>query len=257
MKRPCTVITTILCVLACTNAFAVCSVQMTVTPKVLDIDAFYDGTVITATGAAPAESDVILRFLGGACDLHMKERGKALGIMWMNLNSLTFRGVPSVCLVSSALAFESLTPRPEGKAALKSLRLSGIEENASVESHGLDRSTAFNELVKLKQREGLYGEMIGNISYGPVIDGRKSFKAKIPVPSRLSPGTYLVELNAVNNGEIVAGCQEAIKVNLVGFPAMLYRLAFRHAVIYGILATVVALLAGLAIGVVFQSKGAH
>ena len=259
MKKLCIAIAALSSLFTLAPAFAQDSAQMSVAPKVLNIDAFYNGASLTATGTAPADSQVILRFMGATCDLRMKERGKVFGIMWMNLDSLTFRGVPSVCLVSSALDFESIAASadPKQQSSIKALRLSGIQDIAGIESNGLDQTTAFNELLKLKQGEGLYSEMVGNISYGPVSEGKKSFKADIPIPSRLMPGAYIVELAAVSKGAIVARARESITVNLVGFPAMISNMAFGHAALYGILATVIALLAGLAIGMVFQSKGAH
>jgi hypothetical protein len=260
MKAPTIFIAAIGCVMLITTAaFAQEGAQLAVNPQVLDIGAFYNGTTITATGTTPADSHVILRFVGATCDLHMKERGKVFGIMWMNLDSLTFKGVPNVCLVSSALAFDNLAGNAEPKegSAVKALRLLGIKDMASIETNGLDETVAFEEFLKLKQGEGLYREMVGNISYGPPSEGKKSFTAEIPIPSRLTPGKYLVELVAVRDGSIIAQAQQPVTANLVGFPAMLANLAFGHGALYGVLATLIALLAGLAIGLVFQSKGAH
>jgi len=232
---------------------------MTVTPGLLHIGTFYDGTSLHVEGTVPAESQVVLRFVGASCELHMRERGKVLGVMWMNLDSLIFRGVPSVCLVSSALAFDKLAGSggPEQQEDFKSLELSGIQAEAQVESNGLDRRVAFEEFLKLKRGEGLYREMVGNVAYGPASNGRKTFEADIPIPSRLTPGAYQVELAAISQGKIIARTQQPVTVDLVGFPALLSRLAFDHAALYGVLATVIAILAGLAIGMVFQSKGAH
>jgi hypothetical protein len=61
----------------------------------------------------------------------------------------------------------------------------------------------------------------------------------------------------VRDGGVVARAEQEVKVDLVGFPALLSRLAFGHAALYGILAAVVAIIAGFAVGVVFQAKGAH
>jgi hypothetical protein len=188
----------------------------------------------------------------------MKERGKVFGIMWMNLDSLVFKGVPNVCIVSSAVAFESLPDRAgRHESTIETLRLAGIKDAARIESHGTDGSTAFEEFLKLKGNEGLYREVVGNISYGAASDGLKSFRAEIPVPSRLAAGDYTLELAAVSDGKVIARAQQPVTVSLVGFPALLARLAFGHAALYGVLASVIAILAGLAIGIVFQSKGAH
>jgi uncharacterized protein (TIGR02186 family) len=259
MKRFGVAIAALLLLLTGTPARALDPIKLTVTPNVLNIDAFYNGTTLTASGTAPSDSQIVLRFVGASCDLHMKERGKVFGVMWMNLDSLVFKNVPSVCLVSSAVDLGSLGGHEDQarQAAIRELGLSGITDTAQVESKGIDRETALGELLRLKQNEGLYRETVGNVTYGTSTGSTRSFKADIPIPSRLTPGDYLVEVSAINNGLIVARAREPVRVNLAGFPAMLARLAFGHAALYGVLATVIAILAGLAVGLVFQSKGAH
>jgi uncharacterized protein (TIGR02186 family) len=249
------VLFTIFCLFATSTASAQDASRITVKPEVIDIGAFYNGTTLTATGSVPADSEAIVRFIGTACDLHMKERGKVGGIMWMNLDSITFKGAPSVCLVSSAADLDRLVEN--GGASLKALRLSGLERSVQVEANGGGHENAFNEFLKLKQKEGLYRETFGNISYGSPSGGLKTFQAEVPIPSRLTPGSYKVELSVVRNGEVIARVERPVTVNLVGFPALLAGLAFGHSALYGILATIIALLAGLGIGLVFQGKGSH
>ncbi len=255
MKTLYLTIIAVLCLFSVSIASAQDVARMSVEPQIIDIGALYNGTTLTAKGSIPADSEVIVRFLGASCDLHMKERGKVGGIMWMNLDSLTFKGVPNVCLVSSAVDFDSFTAN--SGASVKALRLSGLKGSVQVEANGGNHNGAFEELLKLKQSEGLYRETIGNITYGAPSEGQKTFQAIIPIPSRLTPGAYTVELAAVRNGEVIAHSEQPVVANLVGFPAMLAGLAFGHSALYGILATIIALLAGLGIGMVFQSKGAH
>ncbi len=244
-----------LCLFTVSTAAAQDLVQMTVEPQAISIGALYNGTTLTAKGSLPADSEAIVRFMGTSCDLHMKQRGKVGGIVWMNLDSITFKGAPSVCLVSSAVDFKRL--EANGGASIRILRLSGLKGSVQIEAGGGGHENAFEELLKLKQKEGLYREMLGNISYESASQGQKSFLAEVPIPSRLSPGDYTVELDAVWNGEVIARAEQPVTVNLVGFPALLAGLAFGHSALYGILATVIALIAGLAIGLVFQGRGGH
>ena len=67
----------------------------------------------------------------------------------------------------------------------------------------------------------------------------------------------MVKLDAVSNGKVIARSEQAVTVKLAGFPALLAGLAFGHSALYGILATIIALVAGLGIGLVFQSRGGH
>ncbi len=256
MRKQCLFIVSFLLCFVAATAFAGDGVQLTVSPKVLDIGTFYNGSTLAVQGTVPAESEAVVRFVGESCDLHLKERGKVFGIMWMNLDTLTLKDVPNVCIVSSAEKLDDSAGDAEG-SAVNSLGLSGIKKGAKVESKGLGRDEAFKEFLKLKRKEGLYREITGKISYDQTTDGLKHFKTEIPVPSRLAPGKYLVELVAVGKGKVIGRAEEPVIVDLVGFPAMLSGLAFGHSALYGILATLIALVAGLVIGLVFQSKGAH
>jgi hypothetical protein len=250
------VIAAVLCLLPHGPLFAVEGIRMKVQPDTISIDALYNGTTVTAVGTIPADSEVIVRFVGAPSDLHMKEKGKVFGLLWMNLGSLTIKDVPNVCIVCSGI--DSGTPDSAPSPAVRDLHLAGLKQAAKIESStAADGAGSMEELIKLKESEGLYLEMTGNISYGPVSDGSKTFRADVPVPSRLSPGKYTVDVAAIKDGEIIARSELPVTVSLVGAPAFLAKLAFGYGAIYGILATIIAILSGLAIGMVFQSKGAH
>ena len=231
--------------------------ELAVEPQTIHIDAMYNGTTLHVKGSIPADSDLVLRFLGASCDLHMKEKGKVLGMMWMNLDSLVFNHIPSVCIVNAAELSDPSGNTSDSDKAIDSLRLGALTKDATIEGGSATHERAFDELIKLKKQEGLYREVSGNISYGPPADGKKTFQADIPVPSRLNPGDYVVEMSTIRNGSIQARTVQPIAVKLVGVPAFLASLAFGHSALYGILATLIAIMSGLAIGVVFQSKGAH
>jgi hypothetical protein len=245
-----------LCLFLHAPLFAGEGIQMKVQPDTINIDALYNGTIITVAGTVPADSEVIVRFVGAPSDLHMKAKGKVFGLLWMNLGSLTIKDVPSVCIVCSGM--DSGASNAARSQAVRDLHLAGLKQSAKIESStATDGAGSVEELIKLKESEGLYREMSMSISYGPVIDGSKTFKAEVQVPSRLSPGKYTVDVAAIKDGEIIARSELPVTVNLVGAPAFLANLAFGYGAIYGILATIIAMLSGLAIGMVFQSKGAH
>jgi hypothetical protein len=255
MKFACFILLTALCLFTASSALAQDLARMSVEPRDIEIGALYNGTALTVTGSIPVESEAIIRFVGASCDLHMKEKGKAGGLLWMGLDSLTFKGAPNVCLVSSAVDLDRLEAT-EG-TSVKSLMLCGLENSIRIEASRGEHKDAFKEFLKLKQKEGLYREISGNIHYTTASEGQKTFRASIPVPSRLTPGPYVIELAAVRNGNVTARAEQPVTVSLVGFPALLARLAFGFPALYGILATLTAVLAGLIIGALFQSKSAH
>ena len=67
-----------------------------------------------------------------------------------------------------------------------------------------------------------------------------------------------MEIFALNQGNIVARTTDHLKVDEVGLPALLSALAFEHGGLYGILASLIAIAAGLLMGFLFRgSKGVH
>ncbi len=225
--------------------------DFTVTPGNIDIHAFYNGTSVTVEGTAPEGSQVVLRFTGAPEDLRMKEKGKALGLLWMNMNTLHFANVPKVCLIESSAPLADM-----GKAGA-GLGLEGLAGKIGIEPVTADRTTLLPELLKLKKQEGLYRQTSGAVVMGEKSGDMRKFSAKLAIPSRLSPGAYVVEVFTVKDGEIATQAVKAIDVKLVGAPALLADLAFNHSAWYGILASLIAILAGLGIGLVFQSKEPH
>lgn len=236
------------------HAFAESGSTLEVSNKLIDIGTFYNGTTLNVSGRIPDGSEAVLKFTGKPSELHMKEKGKAMGLLWMNLNALTFKNVPGVFLVNSSEGFSKATDNTD---TLKKIGLSSLNEVIKVEAEKTDKTFAIKELIKLKQQEGLYKETSGNISYVPGTEGQKNFKAEIQIPSRLVPGEYTLEVLAIKNGQTISQSSQPVSASLSGFPKLMSNLAFGHSLLYGVLATVIAILSGLAIGMVFQSKGAH
>jgi hypothetical protein len=226
-------------------------VEFTSAAESITIGATYNGTVLHVEGQAPAGSQVVLRFSGQPGQVAVKQKGKALGLLWMNMDTLHFSGVPGVCLVESPAGLDALG------AAGAALGLEGVARNVEVEPATADRSALLPELLKLKKGEGLYREGAGHVAMGQVEGERQRFSADFPVPSRLSPGEYTLEAVAVKDGAVAGQTSRAVEAKLVGFPSLLADLAFGHALWYGVLSSIIAIIAGLCIGLVFQSKGAH
>ena len=233
-------------------AAAASPMTLAVTPAQLDMGARFDGTQLTVSGSVPEGSELVLRFTGAPAELHMREKGKVFGLLWMNKEIVTFSNVPRVCLVETSKTFNELGPAAEPFGLDKLREALALEENTG--SRDFD---ARSELLRLKKREGLCNETVGGIQFGAAKDGMQSFTAQLRVPSSLAPGNYQVEAVALKEGSVVGQASEPVPAKLVGLPAWLNSLAYKHGTLYGVLATVIAILGGLLIGVFFQSKGAH
>jgi len=255
MKKTVLLIFAAVMALAADSCSAADTPTLSVSPKNVEIGAFFDGTSLKATGQIPEGSRIALRFLGENCDIPIRRKGKVLGIMWMNLDSLVIRKVPGVCMVYNSPG--GVEPAAASSSNSGAFSLAALSRKAEIECKSSNREGVFDEFLKLKESEGLYLETTGTVQYGPAKGGIETFEASIPVPARLTPGKYFVDMAVIKDGKTISRGREEVAVSLVGFPGLLSNLAFGHSAMYGILSTVIALLAGLGIGLVFQGKGSH
>ncbi|MCL1980758.1 MAG: TIGR02186 family protein [Proteobacteria bacterium] len=226
-------------------------VDFTVGQSTVDMDLFYNGASIPVTGAVPEGALVVVRFIGKIGEVSMKQKGKAMGLLWMNMNTLHFSHMPAICLV------EASAPLAGTGQVGEKLGLAGVTDSIVIEPASADRQMLLPEILKLKKSEGLYREDGGAVKLESAKDGRQAFSASVRLPSRLTPGEYSIEVFAVKDGEIVGQSVKPIAARLVGVPAFIANLAFNHGLWYGILASLISMLAGLAVGLIFGSKGAH
>ncbi|HDM78427.1 MAG TPA: hypothetical protein ENG51_18495 [Deltaproteobacteria bacterium] len=237
----------------CANAM-----EVKIEPSTLLLGTFYRGADIKISGTVPIGSDVVVRFIGNKKDLHLKKKGKVLGLLWMNLDTFTFKGVPNVCLIYSSKKLVSDDKQCNVESDAWKLSLLALESHISIEPEPEDRTFLVEELVKMKKLEGLYVEQEHAVGITERGEGAEKFEAHVKVPSSLTPGKYMVEVYALQDGKIIDSKITPINAKLVGLPAFLYNLAFQHALLYGLLATIVAILGGLLMGVIFGAgKGAH
>lgn len=223
--------------------------QMKLEPNVVIIGASYNGADVKVTGEIPANAEAVVYVMGQRKDTEFKKKGKALGLLWMNLGTVVFHNVPNLYLVYTGPGMDTKAI-PVGFEAIKN--------ETEVTPVSEDKNFLFKEFIKLKRKEGLYSINSNALQYNKVSGGMKAFSCTVRLPSKLVPGTYEVNVVAINSGKIVAQSKQALKAVEKGLPNLVASLAFRHSTTYGILATVIAIIAGLIMGVIFKGgKGGH
>lgn len=219
-------------------------------PSVVQISAFYNGATIELHGSIPATAEALVRIKGEGEDLHLKKKGKAGGLLWMNIGDVSFHNTPRAYMLYPAEALTGAIESPE-----LGLGFNALEDLVEISPATEDKDLLYKEFIKLKKGEKLYANTPGAIHYGAIENGMKSVKAELAIPSRMQKGSYTVELFAVEGKQVVGSLSEEMEIKQVGFPAQLSGLAFDHALAHGIMAVVIALAAGLFIGTIFKDKG--
>jgi len=242
-----------------TNALlAAQPVQMKLKPNHIAMGATFNGTTVSVTGEIPVNSEVLIRLLGHYGDTKLKKKGRALGFLWMNMGAIEFRNIPSVFLLLPSDGLEKLLKNNSDGWRKIGLGFETLEEKASILPVSEDKKRLFKDFRKLKESAELYGIQENRVHYGDTAGPMKPFTATLSIPSAIPQGTYKVQVFAIKDVSIVASAEEQIAAEEVGFPATLSFLAFHHSTLYGVLAVVVAIIAGLLTGLVFKgTKGGH
>ena len=225
-------------------------IKFSIAPSEISISAFYDGAHIKATGTIPAGSDVVIRITGEGEEVHLKKKGKVGGLLWMNTGKLTFKNVPAVFMIYT-------TPDVADIVNHETINLGyfSAKDQIELEPENEAKEELFKEFVKLKESEGVYVIDTSSVKYTSGQAGTRQFEADIAVPPKMKPGEYVVEAYAVQKDNIVARANAPLVIKLIGFPAWIASLAFGHELLYGTMAVVVAVAAGLLMGVIFKDKG--
>jgi uncharacterized protein (TIGR02186 family) len=240
------------------TSFATGVITAHLSPKAVDIGTFFNGTKVYVSGHVSRDSEVLVRVSGMIEDVALKKKGKVLGLLWMNRGSITIHNAPNLYLVYISKNLEHLARTQPDKWKELGLGLSAVEKEIDMSAAAAESEAIFTEFLKLKESEGLYAIKAGRVRYGETDSGDRSFEAVVEIPPRLTPGKYSVETFAVKNGSVAAKTTADLQVKQVGLPAFISTLAFERGALYGFLAAIIAIAAGLLIGVIFKGeKGAH
>ncbi|MCG6971865.1 MAG: TIGR02186 family protein [Desulfobacterales bacterium] len=229
-------------------------------PNLIAIGAMFNGTQLTVSGNVGLENNVLVLVSGKQEALTLKKKGKALGLLWMNLGDVHVKNAPSVYLLYSSKANMASSEQDHNALEKLGFGFEYLKKEMEIEAPPAERDTMANEFLKLKQKQGLYAFHPGEISFEQKNETEKSFTAAVWIPPRIPFGEYQINVMEMNNGHIIDTAQHELKVKEEGIPLMLSSLAFNHSLLYGFFAVLIAVVAGLAMDFLFgtgKGGGAH
>jgi len=226
---------------------------MELASSTLNISTFYNGTTLEVTGSVPEDMDVALQVSGPKKEVHLKEKGKVAGFLWMNKTDVSLENTPAVYMV--------YTPPGAIDKFLSSelgLGYKALSKDITINPESEDKAFIFAEYVKLMEHSGVYAIHEGAVSYGESNGNMKGFSVTLDIPSKMSPGNYQIKALAIKDGAIIDETQENLSMELTGLPAYIAKMAFGQPLLFGIIAVVIAIATGLIIGTIFKGgKGSH
>jgi uncharacterized protein (TIGR02186 family) len=220
--------------------------NLSVQPTQVPIGLFYGGAELHVSAELPADMPAVVLIRGDSAPLSVKKKGKVWGVLWMNVGDAAFERVPEVYILASSAPLKDLADE-------ETLDRAGLGYRALARASGGDEAL-FGEVVKLAESEGLFSVRDDGVKKRSEA-GVAHLEASLPISARVPAGKYTVQVVGFENGAPRCLGSTPVTLEQTGLAQSLRTIAYDHGLLYGILAVVVALLAGIATGLVF-GKGA-
>jgi len=206
----------------------------------------FSGTTVLLFGAIDGEGDVVVVVRGPERPVTVRRKDRVGGV-WINQDEMTFVGVPAFYGLAASRPIEDVAPeavRRRGQIGVEYVRFTSVEETVDP-----NEITAFRlGLIRNKQQQNLYAREPEPITFL----GNRLFRTDIYFPANAPVGQYVVEVLMIRDGEVVSGGITPLVVSRLGFEARVFDFAHRHSLAYGVLAILIAAVAGWLAGVVFH-----
>ncbi len=212
---------------------------------VISIDSGFTGTDVLLYGAVEEEGDLVVVVRGPAERVSVRRKDRVFGI-WMNRDDVEFEDAPSFYLVASS--------RPLGEIAQRNFR---ELHQIGLDALRLTPSTArpeeevepFREaLIRNRRRDGLYSDSIDAMKFL----SNRLFSTSVHFPANVPEGAYRAEVFLIRDGKVISAETTPLFINKSGFLWQINFYAHSQPELYGIMAILVALLAGWIAAVAFR-----
>lgn len=211
----------------------------------IDITTGFSGTRLLLFGATEGVGDILVVVRGPQRREVVRRKQRIAGI-WVNRQSVTFENVPAYYFEASTRPLLDITD----EATLKRLQIGATRLPVRAEEDDLEIAAGryWEALLRLKRNRKLY-----TLEPAPVtVIGNRLFRVELVFPANVPTGTYIAEIYLFRDAKPVSVERRVLLVRRAGAEAAIFDFAHQHAAIYGIVAVVVALLAGWLAGVVFR-----
>jgi uncharacterized protein (TIGR02186 family) len=215
------------------------------------ITSSFSGDDVLMFGAIEGDGDIIVVVRGPEENITIRRKERVAGI-WVNNAYQDFEDVPVFYAISSTRPIEELLPdvldRKRHAIGFDQIAFRAGTESRNVASD--DVGSYVEALIRNKQRIGLYRYSVGQIS----LAGGRLFRAPLRFPANVPEGIYRAEVYHVRNGDIISAEITPLSISKVGIEFEVYDFAIRNGLAYGILAVIVACIAGWLGNIAFRKN---
>ena len=219
------------------------SVRVKVTPPVIGMGLFYTGADVRIEGVVSAGSKVAVVVRGGQRSEVFNRKVKT-GPIWITSGKVAISGVPSLFLrFTDGMLRDSLAREDIDRYQLDQ---SAIQRQMEVHPDH-DHEVMVASWLSLKALDGTYALVRDGVKMEQPRNGAVPFSVRFPWPRKSPPGQYTVRVYEYRERAVVATSEVSLPVERVGFPAWLAAVVQQRSLIYGLMAVLVAAVAGFGI----------
>lgn len=227
------------------------------TEDVVEIRSDFAGAELVVFGAAEGLEDsdhIVVAVRGPARDLRVMRKRRVLGV-WVNAAPIRFESVPAYYAVASTAALAELASfgaLRRNQLGAAHVRLSAPETERTETLLGVTGVTVSelgpeivdyrDAVVRARTRQGLFAEDASGVER---LEGGL-FIARLALPSGAPTGEYDVDVYLFRDGAPIASRRTGLTVAKAGVERAVFDLAHGQPLAYGILAVIMAALAGWA-----------
>ena len=227
--------------------------------NLIEIGLSYRGDQIHFFGVNPVPgSDLIIRLTAAKSEeVKLSVKGR-VGPFWMTVKQYDVTDAPFVYKLHSTKPLDQLISpavAQELELGYEAVRQKMKMHLSRGEAAPDDADKVFKGLIKIKEKANLYN-IVADPKRLEITEG-KLFKHYFRFPAAATEGKYLVESFAFSNGQLVGYGKDIIEIKKVGLEHWLTNVSQNYPIFFGILAVVIALAAGLLVGMIFRKGGHH
>ncbi len=220
--------------------------EVDLSERVVSITTGFTGSKVLLFGTSGGEGDVIVVVRGPASRAVVRRKGRIAGV-WINRDRVVFNGVPAFYAIAASRRVADILPETvirREQIGASNLRL--VAESPATAEEAKIYGAA---LVRNQARLGLYPPETAPVTFLP---SRRLFKTEIKFPANVPTGDYAIQVYLVRNGEVVKAESSGLTVQKAGLEWWIFDKAHRFSALYGLIAIVLALVAGWAAGEIFR-----
>ncbi len=215
---------------------------------IVAITAGFAGTDVLLFGATRSEGDLVV-VVRGPQQNHIIRRKERIGGIWINQDQVEFTEIPTFYAIAANRPIEEFVPPID--ADIHQIGVEKLIFRPAIHQLPVDDITQFSEaLIRVKQRNTLFTTEESELVYL----GNGLFRTEVHFPANVAVGTYGIDVYLFQDGELVENQTTLLNVRKFGMEAGIYDFAHRHSLAYGVLAVLIAAMAGWLANAAFRKR---